>query len=69
MLFNAHNIIIDRGIGSPGHGNYVVDCLNATDKIYLPMLLTTVHLPNDATNNPQTVMHTETEKSDISIEK
>ena len=31
MLEHAHNIIIDCGSGSPGHGREVVDGLNATN--------------------------------------
>ena len=32
MFAQAYNIIIDSVVGSPGHGRYVVDVLNATDK-------------------------------------
>ena len=45
MLAHACNIIIDRGVGAPGHGREVVDVLNATDKKYISMLMTTVQLP------------------------
>ena len=35
VLSHAHEIIIDSGAGAPGHGKYVVDGLNATDRRYL----------------------------------
>ena len=46
MLSCAHYIMIDRDVGAPYHGKYVVDGLNATEKRYLSMLMTTVQLPN-----------------------
>ena len=60
MLYHAHYIIIYCGVEAPGHVKDVVDGINATDKIYLSMLMTTVQLPNAATNNSQIVMHTST---------
>ena len=65
----AHDIIIYSGVVAPGHGNDVVGGLNDTDKRFLTMLMKTVQLPNAATNNYQMVMHTSTEKSDISVTK
>ena len=32
MLFQAHDIIIDRDVGALGHGKYVVYGLNVTEK-------------------------------------
>ena len=58
MLYNAHEIIIDRGIGAPGNKKYVVDGLNAMNKRYLSTLMKTVQLINTATRNSQMVMHT-----------
>eukprot|EP00957_Ditylum_brightwellii_P148177 11282311-Ditylum_brightwellii.AAC.1 len=29
------NIVIDRAVGAPGHGQDIVDGLNATDKLFL----------------------------------
>ena len=35
MFSHTHGTIIDHGVVAPGHGKYVVDGLNATDKKYL----------------------------------
>ena len=51
MLPHAYNILIDNGVGSLGHGKYVVDVLNATDKRFLLMLMTTEQLPGAANND------------------
>ena len=69
MFSHAHDIIIDHGVGSLGHGKVVFGGINATDKSYLSMLMTTVQLPNGATNNSQMVMHASTENVDISLAK
>ena len=31
MLYHSYKFFIDNGVGSPGHGKYVVDGLKATD--------------------------------------
>ena len=48
MLAHAYNSIIDRGVGSTGHGRYVVDGLNVTDNFFLYILMITVKLPGAA---------------------
>ena len=65
----AHGIIIDRVVGAPGHVKDVVGGLNATEKRYLSMLITTVQISNALTNNYQILMHTSTEYSDIRLAK
>ena len=45
MLAHTYNIIIDRGVGSPGNVRYVVDGLNATEKRLLSILMKNVKLP------------------------
>ena len=69
MLSHANDIIIDISVGSTGHGKYVVDGLNATNKWYLSMLMTTVQLHNATKNNSQMVIHTSTENTYISLAK
>ena len=39
MLSHAYNILIDRGVEASGHGNYVVDGLNATERRFFSMLI------------------------------
>ena len=51
MLSHAYNIVINYGVGASGHGKYVVDGLNATEKKFLTMMMTTVQLTFAATNN------------------
>ena len=67
MLSHAYNIVIDRDVGSPGHGKYVVDCLNATNKRFISMLMKTVQLTGAATNKSQTVMNTYMSNKYISL--
>ena len=57
MLYHAYTILIDRGVGAPEHGKDVVDSLRVTDKMFLIMLMTTVKLPGEATNNSQMSGH------------
>ena len=45
MLAHAYNIIIDCVVEKLGHGREVFDGLNATDKLFLLMLMKTVQLP------------------------
>ena len=49
MLTHVYNIIIDHGVGSPGHVREVVDGLNANEKHCISMLMTTAQLPCSAT--------------------
>ena len=58
MLFHAYKILIDSGVGAPGHGKYVVDGLNTNGKRFLTMLMKTVKLPGAATNNSHMAIHT-----------
>ena len=67
MLAHAYNIIIDSGVGEPGHGRYFVDGLNDTNKKFLSMLTTNVKLPGAAAYELERAMHTSTEKTDIGL--
>ena len=67
MLSHAYNIAIDCGVGAHGHGKYVVDGLNANEKSFLTMLMTTVQLPGTATNKSQMVIHTSMNNTYISL--
>ena len=42
MLVHAYNITIDHDVGAPGHGREVVNVLNATEKWFLSVIITTV---------------------------
>ena len=58
MLSHAYNILIDRGVEAPGHGNYVVDGLKANERRFFSMLMKTVQLTGTTTNDSHMVMHT-----------
>ena len=53
MLAHVYNIIIDRGVEAPGHGQKVVYGLNFTEKLLLLMLMKTVKLPGEAAYDSQ----------------
>ena len=44
-ILKALNIIIYLGISLPVHGREVVECINATDKIFVFRFLVTVQIP------------------------
>ena len=67
MLSHAYTILIYFCVGSPGHGKYVVDGLNANEKSFITMLMTTVQLTDAATNNSHMVIYTTMSNTDISI--
>ena len=67
ILSHAYNVIIDSGGVAPGHGRDLVDGFNATNKIFLSMLMTTVQLTGVAAYKPHMVMHISTANTDISL--
>ena len=69
ILSHAYKVVIDIDVGAPGHEKHVVDSLNASDNVFLIMLMKTVPLPGAATNNSRMVMHTKMINIDISIER
>ena len=42
VMSQCYSIIIDRGIGTPGHGKEVTDGIHAVDKRYIYQLMSTV---------------------------
>ena len=69
VMSQCYSIIIDRGIGAPGHGKEVVDGINAVDKCYIYRLMSTVQLPGSIRFDSNIQMHTGTEKEDVSLAK
>ena len=70
MIINfshVYNIVIDSGIGEPGHGKYVVDGFNDTGKMFLSILMTAVKLPGAPNNNSQMVRNTSMSNAAISL--
>ena len=69
MLSHTYKIVIDRGVGAPGHSKNFVYGFSTDGKRCLTMLMTTVKLPGAATNNSQMIIHTAIGNTDISIER
>ena len=67
MLAHTYNIIIGRGVGEPGYYIEVIDGLNATEKSFFSMLMTTLQLNVEEDYYTQTVMYTSSVKKDIII--
>ena len=57
-MSRAYNIVIDSYVGAPGHGKYVVDVLNSTNKCFFSMLVTTVQFTGTVTNESHMPMNT-----------
>ena len=45
VMLQCYSVIFYRGISAPGHGEEVVDVINATDKCYIYQLMSNVNLP------------------------
>ena len=56
-MYHEYSIVIDHGVGAPGHEKYVVDDLNGSKKGFFTMLMTTMKLPGAVANNSHMVMH------------
>ena len=68
MLSHSYNIVIDCGIGAPGHGKDVVYGLKDTEESFLSMLITTVQLTGASTYYSQMAVYTSTvNTTDISL--
>ena len=67
MLSHEYNIVIDRSVGAPGNGKYVVDGFNATEKMFILMLMKAVKVPVVSNNDSQMVIHNSRSNTDISL--
>ena len=67
MLSPAYKIVINRGVGSPGNGKYVVDGLNVTDKRFVSMLMATAQIPGVGTDDSQMAKHTSMSITEICL--
>jgi hypothetical protein len=57
MLSSKFQIAIDRAIGASGHGKYVVDGLNATDKHFLQGRRCMIGTPESADSEKRMAAH------------
>ena len=69
MLSDAYNIVISRGVGSLGHDKYVVYGFSDIDKRFLTMLMTTVQLTSESTNESYIVVYTSSSNKYVSLAK
>ena len=68
-MAHAYDIIIDRGAGEPGHGWKILDCLNATEKVFIYTLMENVQLAGSKRYDDQMEIHNTTPNEDIGPEK
>ena len=68
-MSHCYSIIIYRVISAPGHGQEVVDGLNAVDKRYIYQFMSTVQLPGSNRFDSHMQMHTVYQKDDVSLAK
>ena len=66
-MLHCYSIIIDRGISAPGHGEEVVDGLNAVDKRYIYKFVSTLQLPGSKIFDSHVIIHTGTQKYGVSL--
>ena len=64
-----YDIIINSGIVATGHGQDVVDGLNANEKPFISMLMENVKFSSAEGYDGQVEMHTTTHKEDVSLKK
>ena len=67
IFTHSYNIIMDCGVGSLVHVREVGGGLNATDKRFLLVLITTVQLPGTVDHDSQMTMYTSTANTYISL--
>ena len=68
-MSQCSSIIIDKGIGAPGHGKYVVDGINDVDNRYIYQLMSTFKLTGPSIFDSQMQMDTGNKKNDVSSAK
>ena len=68
-MSQCYSVIIDWGIRTPGHGEEVVDGINAVDKRYIYQLVSNFQLPGSNRFDSQMQMHTRNQNYDVSLAK
>lgn len=66
LAATTYRIVIDRAIGTPGHGKDLVDGLNATDKRFLreKFCMTTTATPEETDSSKTIAPHAITENAE-----
>ena len=68
-MSHCYSIIIYRVISAPGHGQEVVDGLNAFDKRYIYQFISNVQLPGSNIFDSQMQIHTGNQNNDVIFSK
>ena len=68
-MAHAYDIIIDCGVGAPGHGWDVIYGINAADKRFLFMLMENMQLTGAKGYDDHMAMKNTTQKEDVSLTK
>ena len=69
VMSQCYSVIIDRGISAPRHGKEVADGLNAIKNCYIYQLMSNVKLMVSKLYDSQIIMHSYTQKNDVSLAK
>ena len=69
ILAHYYDIIVDIGVGVPGHGRDIFDDLNTTDKRFISMLNKILQLPGSQGYDYQMEVCTTKNKEDTIISK
>ena len=69
VLSQRHSIIIYQSMSAPGNGKEVVDCINTVDKRFMYRLISNVQIPGSKTFDSHILMHSCTQKKDVSMAK
>ena len=69
VMLQCYSIIIYQGIIAPVRGKYLVDSLNIIDKRCIYQLMSNVQLPESKIFDSQIIMHSCTQKNDVSLDK
>ena len=65
----CYSIIIDPGISAPRHGKEVLNGINDINNRYKYQIMSNVKLPRSKIFETQIIMHSCTQKKDVSLDK
>ena len=69
VMSQCYSVIIYHSISTPGHEKKVVDGLNYIHKHYIYQLMSNVQLPGSKIFDSKILMHSMTQKNNVSLDK
>ena len=69
VIYQCYSVIIDRGISAYGHGKELFYGINDIDKRYIYQLMYNVQLTGSKKFDSHIIIHSSTQKNDVSMEK